>query len=205
MLADDHAIVRAGLAALLSREQDIEVVGVVASGEELLDLLESVEPDVAVLDYQLPGKSGTEVCAIITERHPGVKVIVLSSYIDDRVVMGSFDAGASAYVYKDVDAAELKRAIREVASGKAVLDGHVTRRLLAWTQRRRKVPHGEWLSLREVEVLRHVAAGSSNQEIAVQLGISLNTVKTYLRRASEKLGCQSRAEAVATATKRGLL
>lgn len=204
VVVDDHAIVRAGLAALLAAEPDLEVAGVAASAEEALSLAEAERPDIAVVDYRLPGACGIELCAALIDRHPGTRVIMLSSCVDDDVVLRAVEAGASAYVYKDVDGVDLKRAIRQVASGRATRNGANDRSALAEAHRRTG-PYGEVLSLREVEVLRLVAAGGSNPQVATELGLSPGTVKTYLRRAGEKLGAHNRAEAAAAAIKRGLL
>jgi DNA-binding NarL/FixJ family response regulator len=205
VVVDDHEIVRAGIVALLAREADIHVVGVAATGEEGLRVIDEVEPDIAVLDYRLPGMSGVEVCEVLAARHPEVAVIVLTSYLDDEVVLRAVQAGARAYVYKDVQAAELKRAVRDVAGGRAVIDSAVTRKVLGWAHRQGHRQAADGLSLRETEVLRLVSRGASNKDIARELLLTENTVKTYLQRASEKLGCHSRSEAAAVATKRGLL
>lgn len=205
VVIDDHEIIRAGLSALLGRESDIHVVGMASTGEEGLDLIAELKPDVAVIDYSLPRMSGVEVCEEVVAQHPDTSVVVLTSFMHDEVILKSVEAGAQAYVYKDVEARELKRAIRAVAKGEAVLDPKVTARVLRWAHRR-SVGYGDGaLSLREIEVLRCVARGGTNKDIADEMHVSENTVKTYLRRALEKLDCHSRSEAAAMAAKRGLL
>lgn len=205
VVVDDHEIVRAGLAALLGREEDIQVVGMAGSGEEGLELIMRVEPDVAVVDYSLPGMSGVELCDRVSVSNPDVAVVLLTTFLDDNVILKALDAGARAYVYKDVDSTDLKRAIRAVARGEAVLDPKVAGRVAAWAHKRRFSPDDEPLSLRETEVLRLVARGASNREIATELFLSENTVKTYLKRVLTKLECHSRSEAAALASRRGLL
>ena len=205
VLVDDHEIVRAGLGTLLAREPDIEVVGTAASGEEGLALVRELRPDVLVVDYRMPGISGVEVCERVTADHNGVSVILLTTYLDDEVVLRSIQAGARAYVYKDVEAAELKRAVRAVAAGKAVLDPDVTGRVIEWARQRRFAPSEEVLTSREIEVLRLVSRGASNKTIAIDLGISNSTVKTYVARAMGKLRCSTRSEAATVASNRGLL
>lgn len=205
LVIDDHEIVRMGLRALLGREQDIHVVGMAASGDEGLQLVEELMPDVAVVDYSLGPLSGVEVCEQITARHPEVPVIMLSTFLDDEVIQRSIQAGAKAYVYKDVEGRDIKRMIRSVAEGQAVLDPKVAGRVMGWATRQRPQAGTTSLSSREIEVLRLVARGVSNPEIARELQVSLNTVKTYLRRALEKLNCKSRAEAAAVASRLGLL
>lgn len=205
VVIDDHEIVRAGLSALLGRESDIHVVGMASTGEEGLDLIGELQPDVAVVDYSLPRMSGVEVCEEVVQKHPNTSVVVLTSFMHDEVILKSVEAGAQAYVYKDVDAGDLKRAIRAVARGEAVLDPKVTARVLQWAHRR-SVGYGDGaLSLREIEVLRLVSRGGTNRSIAVDMGVSENTIKTYLRRALDKLDCHSRSEAAAVAARRGLL
>lgn len=205
VVIDDHEIVRAGLGALLGRESDIHVVGMAATGEEGLDLIAELRPDVAVVDYSLPRMSGVEVCEEVVEKHGDTAVVVLTSFMHDEVILKSVEAGARAYVYKDIAGRDLKRAIRAVAKGEAILDPKVTARVLRWAHRR-SVGYGEGaLSLREIEVLRLVAKGGTNKDIADDMHVSENTVKTYLRRALEKLDCHSRSEAAAVAARRGLL
>lgn len=205
VVVDDHEIVRAGLAAMLGREPDIHVVAVAATGEEGVELITELQPEVAVVDYSLPRMSGVEVCEQVTLRWPDIGVVMLTAFSHDDVILKSVEAGARAYVCKDIDGGELKRAIRAVAQGDAVLDPKVTGRVLRWAHRRNTGYGDDALSLREIEVLRLVAKGGTNKEIAQAMCVSENTVKTYLRRALEKLNCHSRSEAAATAAKRGLL
>jgi DNA-binding NarL/FixJ family response regulator len=205
VVVDDHEIIRAGLSALLGRESDIHVVGMASTGEEGLELIADLKPDVAVVDYSLPRMSGVELCEEVVKQHSDTAVVVLTSFMHDEVILKAVEAGAQAYVYKDVEGRELKRAIRAVANGEAVLDPKVTARVLRWAHRR-SVGYGDGaLSLREIEVLRLVARGGTNRKIADEMHVSENTVKTYLRRALEKLDCHSRSEAAALAAQRGLL
>lgn len=203
VVIDDHEIVRMGLRSILDREPDINVIGTAASGEDGLELVEEVCPDLAVIDYSMPGMSGAEVCWHLTRRFPQVNVVMLTTFLDDAVIRQSLEAGAKAYVYKDVEGAELKRAIRNVARGEAVLHPKVTERVMHWAQVKstREAP----LSPRETDVLRLVAKGGTNREIAAELNVSINTVKTCLSRALRKLGCSRRSQAASVAAKRGLL
>lgn len=204
VVVDDHEIVRAGLTSLLAREPDIEVVRAVGDGEEALRVIEEERPDIAVVDYRLPGMSGVEVCERISVRFPDVSVIMLTTSLEDTVIQASLHAGARGYVFKDVDARDLKVAIRAVARGEAVLDPKVAGRVARWAQQRHERGKGA-LSTRETEVLRLVATGAHNKDISAALHLSDNTVRTYLRRILTKLECQSRSEAAALAAKRGLL
>lgn len=205
VVVDDHEIVRAGLRTLLGRESDIHIAGMASTGEEGLDLVDETNPDVVVVDFGLPRMSGVELCEEILRRHPGKPVLILTTFLEDEVIQKSLEAGAKGYVYKDVEAKELKRAIRAVANGEAVLDPKVAGRVMGWVGKHRVIHGGQALSIRETEVLRLVARGASNEDAAEMLGLSLNTIKTYLQRALTKLGCHSRSEAAAIASKRGLL
>lgn len=205
VVVDDHEIVRAGLSALLGREPDINLVGVAADGEEGVNLIGDLRPEVAVVDYSLPRMSGVEVCEEIVRRFPETSVVVLTTYLNDEVILRSVEAGAHAFVYKDVDATELRRAIHAVTRGETVLDPKVAGRVVRWANRRRAGGRDGVLSLQETEVLRLVSRGGTNKDIAEAMHVSENTVKTYLRRVMEKLDCHSRTEAAAIAARRGLL
>jgi two-component system, NarL family, response regulator DevR len=205
VLIDDHEIVRSGLSALLGREPDIHVLGSVADAEEGLALINAVEPDVAVVDYSLPRMSGVELCEKVAARHPNTAVVILTGFTSDQVVFSALEAGAKGYVCKDVDGAELRRSIRSVARGETAFDPKVTTRVLRWAHRRSAGYVDNSLSVREIETLRLVARGATNRGIAESMHVSENTVKTYVRRALEKLDCHSRSEAAVQAARRGLL
>jgi len=204
VVVDDHEIVRVGVRSLLDREADLNVIGTAPTGERGLELIGALQPDVAVLDYNLPGMSGVELCAEVVRRWPEIHVVMLTTFLDDVVIRNSLDAGAKAYVYKDVEGRDLKRAIRSVASGDAVIDDKAASRVMRWA-RAGSSREPRPLSPREVDVLRQVVRGLNNREIAGELGLSINTVKTCLTRALHKLGCHSRTQAAAVAAKRGLL
>lgn len=205
VVVDDHELIRSGLSALLAREPDLHVVGSAGSGEEGIGVIAELKPDVAVVDYSLPRMSGVELCEHVTEQHPDTAVVILTGYMHDEVVVHAIEAGARGYVYKDVEGRDLTRAIRAVARGEAVFDSKATARVLHWAHRRSTGPGDGVLSLREIEALRHVANGATNKEVADLMHVSENTVKTYLRRASEKLDCHNRSEAAVVAARRGLL
>jgi DNA-binding NarL/FixJ family response regulator len=205
VVVDDHEIVRAGLTTLLSREPDIHLVGVAPDAEEGIDMIADVHPDVAVVDYSLPRMNGVELCEQIVARFPETAVVLLTTYLNDDVILRSVEAGAQAFVYKDVDATGLKKAIRAVTRGETILDPKVAGRVMLWANRRKHGRREGGLSLQETEVLRHVTAGATNKQIADEMNVSENTIKTYLRRVMEKLDCHSRSEAAAIAAKRGLL
>ena len=204
VVVDDHEIVRVGVRSLLDREHDINVIGTAPSGERGLELVGSLQPDVAVLEYNLPGMSGVELCGEIVRRWPDIHVVILTTFLDDNVIRNSIEAGAKAYVYKDVDGRDLKRAVRTVANGDPVIHGKAAARVLRLA-RTGSSSDPVALSSREVDILRLVARGLTNNGIGTELGISINTVKTCLERALAKLGCHSRTHAAAVAAKRGLL
>jgi len=204
VVVDDHEIVRAGVRSMLDGESDLNVIGTAPTGEKGLELIGALQPDVAVLDYQLPGMSGVELCAEVVRRWPEINVVMLTTFLDDVVIRNSFDAGAKAYVYKDVEGLDLKRAIRSVASSDAVIEDEAPpRSLRSSVNGSSREPRP--LSPREVEILRYVVRGLNNRAIASELGLSINTIKTCLTRATRKLGCHSRTQAAAVAAKRGLL
>ncbi len=204
VVVDDHEIVRVGVRSLLDREHDINVIGTASTGERGFELIGTLHPDVAVLDYNLPGMSGVELCAEIVRRWPDIHVVILTTFLDDNVIRNSIDAGAKAYVYKDVEGRDLKRAVRSVAAGAPVIDGKAAARVLRLA-RTGSSRDPVALSPRETDILRLVTRGLTNSAIGAELGISINTVKTCLNRALSKLGCHSRSAAAAVAAKRGLL
>lgn len=193
VVVDDHEVVRAGLQVVLAGEPDIHLVGMAADGSEALRVVEQTQPDVVVVDFSLPGMSGVEVCERLVVRWPSLAVIVLTNYADDGVRARSLRAGACAYVHKSVDGSMLARVVRAAANGEKIDsdDGAPAERSV--------------LSLREIDVLRLVANGASNKDVAHELGVGVNTVKTYVQRTLDKLGCRTRTEAAAVAVKRGLL
>ncbi len=202
VIADDHRIVREGLAFMLSDEAEIDIVGEAESGEELLDVLANVEADIVLLDVRMPGMSGLEALELVRDRHPEVKVIILSMHEDASYVHTAVERGAAGYLLKSTGQRELMRALRAVADGNAYLQSEVTAPLLAQVV---GADEPAALSPREQHVLQLVAEGLENKQIARQLDISEATVKTYLKSIFERLGARGRAEAVAIGLRRGLI
>ena len=204
VLIDDHAILRQGLRLLLDREHDLQVVGEARSPDEALVVVERTRPTVVLLDMKLSAASGNDgpgLCAELTRRHPGLRVLVLSTFVDDALVVDAIQHGASGYVVKDVDTTELLRAIRLVARKGSAFDS----RSAAAMMRTIHAPQPRsTLTEREVNVLRLVAGGLSNRGIGGRLHLSETTVKFHLRNIMRKLGAASRAEAVYKATRTGL-
>jgi DNA-binding NarL/FixJ family response regulator len=202
VIADDHRIVREGLAFMLSDHDSIDIVGEAESGEELLRLLTDVETDVVLLDIRMPGLSGLETLDVITEEHPDVRVVILTMHDDATFVRRAIESGASGYLLKSAAPAEVIRALEAVEAGKAYVQSEVTAPLLAGIA---GSDEGTTLAPRQREVLQLVAEGLENKQIARRLDISEATVKTYLKSAFDTLGARGRAEAVAIALRRGLI
>jgi DNA-binding NarL/FixJ family response regulator len=207
LLADDHAVLRAGLKALLSAEPDMTVVGEAANGEEAVTLAAELRPDVVVMDISMPVKDGLAATAEIATDLPETKVLVLTMHAEEQYLLKVLEAGGSGYVLKRSADTELMEAIRTVQRGEAFLYPSATRLLLQAYQRGERVtpPAGGRLSEREEEVLRLTAEGYSNTEIGGQLYLSPKTVDTYRQRIMEKLGLHHRAELVRYALSTGLL
>jgi len=206
VLADDHAVVRKGILEFLEAEDDISVVGEAADGQQALDLVAEHDPDVAVLDIQMPGLSGIEATRRIKAAYPDVRVLVLTAYDDDPYIFALLQAGASGYVLKTADSAELVRAVRTVYQGESALDPAVAHKVVQHLASGR--PLGaqttvEALTERETEILRLVAEGLTNKAVGQALGISDRTVQGHLANIYGKLQVGSRTEAVTEALKQG--
>ncbi len=204
VLIDDHAILRQGLRSLLEREHDLQVVGEASSPGEALVVVQRTRPTIVLLDMKLsPGSDndGLGLCAQLTKRYPGLGVLVLSTFVDDALVVSAVQHGACGYVVKDVDTQELVRSIRLVARNGSAFDS----RSAAAMMRSIHAPQAPSpLTQRELSVLRLVANGLSNRGIAAHLYLSETTVKFHVRNIMRKLDATSRAEAVYKATKNGL-
>jgi two-component system response regulator NreC len=206
MLADDHAVLRAGLRALLNAEPDIEVVGEAGDGEEAVALAERLKPDVVVMDISMPRMDGLQATRRIVERLPDTRVLVLTMHAEDQYLFRVIEAGGSGYVLKRSADTELLNAIRAVHRGEAYLYPSATRILLeAYRRGDRAAEQQNALTDREEEVLKLTAEGYSNTEIAGRIYLSPKTVDTYRQRIMEKLGLHHRAELVRYALDRGLL
>jgi DNA-binding NarL/FixJ family response regulator len=200
MLVDDHEVVRLGLQRMLSTSPDIEVVGSASSGEEAVELIGALDPDVVLLDLRLPGMHGLEVLTKLRALGAEPKVLVLTVHDDTDIVVQAVRGGARGYVLKDASQSELLGAIRRVAAGETYFDSVVVEALLQSEEREKE----DLLRERELEVLRLLASGFTNKEIAEQLFLSPDTVKTHLSNAYRKLGVSDRAHAVAVALRKGL-
>lgn len=240
LVADDQAAVREGLATLLDLTPGIEVIGEARDGAEAVRLVAAHSPDVVLMDLHMPGTDGIEATGLITREHPGVRVVVLTTYADNASIQGALRAGALGYLTKDADRVQIARAVQAAANGQAVLDEAVQRRLVAsiggapaggsaapknvvvgtpmpvagvsdvaaapaatYPAAPGGMPVG--LTAREVDVLRLIAAGRSNPEIAKDLFVSEATVKTHINHVFAKTGARDRAQAVRFAFQHGLV
>lgn len=204
LLVDDHPVVREGLATILQAECDIEVVAEVGSIEEAAQLIGSTT-DVAVLDYRLPGMSGIDGCAHLIAKAARVRVIVLTSFPNEGVMLRAFAAGARGFLAKDSPAHVLRTAVRSVAIGGTFVDPSLAGKLVADSIRGRKGPGPFGLSRTERHVLELLGAGQPNQAIGRELDVSVPTVKTHVQHVLQKLSAKDRHEAVAIARREGLL
>ena len=207
-IADDHAIVREGLKALVGAQAGMRVVGEAADGREAYRAIVELQPDVVVMDISMPGWSGSEATGRLKEMCPGIRVVALTVHEDEGYLRGLLQAGAVGYVLKRSATADLVHAIRTAAEGGIYLDPNLAGRLVdAYIDHRPDGPPAEpgELTEREAEVVRLIALGHSNKEIAARLEISVKTVETHKARALEKLGLRSRADLVQYALRRGWL
>jgi DNA-binding NarL/FixJ family response regulator len=200
LIADDHPVVRSGLQTMLAQTEDFEVIGAVANGRQAIQHIEAHSPDVVLMDLRMPEMDGVEAVHHIREHHPETRVLVLTTYKNDRDVLAALDAGATGYLLKDTPKATLLNAIRAAARGESVLDPEVEP-----IAEGRSTPPADALTPREIEVLQLVAAGNTNAQVAQQLFISETTVKTHLKHIYRKLNADDRAAAVAIAVEKRLI
>jgi DNA-binding NarL/FixJ family response regulator len=210
IVADDHHVVRTGFATLLETQPDFTVVGTASDGAEAVRMCRELSPDVVLMDVRMPVMDGIEATRQLTGC-PGPRVLILTTFDLDQYVYDALCAGASGFLLKDVSAERLFDAVRVIAAGEALLAPAVTRRLISEFARQRPRPDGvptaalSTLTPRETQVLRLVAEGLSNPEIAARLVVTEETVKTHVSRMLSKLGLRDRTQAVVTAYESGLV
>ena len=209
LIADDHAIVREGVRMILAKEPDIEVVGEAEDGQQALDLVEQLGPNVVIMDLSMPGMGGIEATKKVKEQHPSVSVLALTMHEDESYVFQLLRAGASGYVLKRAAAQDLVQAVRAAAKGEAFLYPSVARKVVEDYLKR--VEAGEererydGLTEREREILTLIAQGLGNQQIAEKLYITIKTVQTHRAHVLEKLGLHDRTQLVRYAIRKGLI
>jgi NarL family two-component system response regulator LiaR len=208
LIVDDHAVVREGLRTFLELQDGIQVVGEAADGERAVEQAVALEPDVILMDLVMPGLGGIGAMRLLRQRAPSSRVIVLTSFLDDERLMPAIESGASGYLLKDVEPAELARAVRVACDDEAVIDPTVAARLLRRLGEPGSVTAGDdgfqQLTRREREVLDLIAAGRANKRIAFELGIAEKTVKTHVGHVLAKLGVTDRTQAALLAVQHGL-
>ncbi len=208
LLVDDHAVVREGLRAFLQLQDGLEIVGEAGDGAEAIDQAERLGPDVIVMDLVMPGLDGVGAMRELRSRAPDSRVIVLTSFLEDDRLLPAIQAGAAGYLLKNVEPAQLARAIRAAHAGEeAIIDPTVAARLVhaLADERRPRVQEPERLTRRERDVLELIARGRPNKRIALELGISEKTVKTHVGHLLAKLGVTDRTQAALLAVQEGLV
>ena len=205
ILADDHSLVRKGVEALLSTEEGMTVIGSAADGEEAVREVARLNPDVILLDLQMPRKSGIEAIAEIKEQDPQARILVLTSFSDDEKVFAAIKAGAMGYILKDASPQELIAAIRNVHEGKSSLDPSIALKVIRELNKPSALPPtSEPLTERELEILQLLARGLSNQQIAEELVISERTARTHISNILAKLHLANRTQAALYALRQGI-
>ena len=200
LIVDDHPVVREGLAGMLAGQDDFDVVGMAGDGQTAVQLNHALQPDVTLMDLQMPVLDGVGAIKEIKEKRPDANILVLTTYDSDANIMRAIEVGATGYLLKDTPREDLFQAVRTAARGQSVLAPAVAARLMT----RMRAPAEEKLSAREIEVLQLLAGGASNKEIGKSLHISTATVKTHLIHIYDKLGVDNRTAAVTVALERGI-
>ena len=198
LCADDHPLVRKGIASILANEVDVRLVGEAGNGREAVEQFERLQPDVVLMDLRMPDMDGTEATREIRRASPDAKIIALTSYDGDQEIYRALEAGVRGYILKESVHTEIVRAIRVVQSGKRLMPPEVAERLSEHFPQVALTP-------REIEVLQHVAKGLGNKEIGVRLGTAAGTVKMHLQNILSKLGASDRTHAVTLAIRRGII
>ncbi len=197
LVVDDHDIVRKGLTTLISRQQDLSVAGEAGTAADAVTKASELAPDVVVLDIRLPDASGIEACRDIRSQNPDIKVLMLTSYSDEEAVMGSIMAGASGYLLKEIRSQEIVEAIRQVGTGRSLLDPAVTAGVLERVRRGKDDDKLAQLTSQEQRILELVAEGKTNKEISQEVSLSDKTVKNYVSNILGKLDVARRSQAAA--------
>ncbi|MEZ4590851.1 MAG: response regulator transcription factor [Chloroflexota bacterium] len=206
LIADDHGILRAGLRALLNDDPQLQVVAEAADGEEAIDLVAQHQPDIVLLDMNMPGLNGVEATRVLLSQHPTLKVLILTVHEDFGLVREALQAGASGYIIKRAVESEPINAIKAVARGEIYVHPAMTRALLETpTEHTAVSPNTDQLTNREVDVLRLLVQGYTNKQIGEKLNISIRTVETHRSNITSKLGINSRVELLRFANQNGLV
>lgn len=204
LIADDQNLFRAGLAALLDQDPRVTVVGQAANGEEAVRMVNEKRPNLVLMDLKMPVMEGVEATRLIRGQHPEIAVIILSSFGGDSHLLQALEAGASGYVLKDTNVATIVNSMLAIVGGATVISGAIADRLLGMLSTKPKESF-DGLTPREVEILKLVAVGLANKQIAYRLKVSEKTVRNHISNVYEKLGIQGRSHAVIYAARKGLI
>lgn len=205
LIVDDHEMVRIGVSAYLSAQQDMTVVGEASNGAEAIEKALELKPDIILMDNVMPVLTGAEATAQILQKWPTAKIMMVTSFLDDDKVYPALEAGAVSYILKTSNAKQIAEAIRKTMNGETVLEPEVTTKMMSRMRSNSSSPLYEQLTEREMEVLLLVAQGKTNQDIADELFIALKTVKTHVSNILAKLDVQDRTQAVVYAFQNGLV
>lgn len=205
LIADDHEMVRIGVSAYLSAQQDMTVVGEAENGQQAVEKALELKPDIILMDNVMPIMTGAEATAQILQQWPDAKIMMVTSFLDDDKVYPALEAGAVSYILKTSNAKQIAEAIRRTINGETVLEPEVTTKMITRMRGKSNVPLHDQLTEREMEVLLLVAQGKTNQDIADELFIALKTVKTHVSNILAKLDVQDRTQAVVYAFQNGLV
>ncbi|KMM39457.1 response regulator [Guptibacillus hwajinpoensis] len=205
MLVDDHAVLRDGLKNILEMEEDIKVVGEAVNGNEVVRVVTSCQPDVVLMDINIPDKNGIELTGMLKRDYPSVKVLVLTMHSHDEYFMAAIREGADGYLLKDLPTDQVVEAIRTVAKGESIIDPTLTKRLLGFYNQKQEASSTSELTDREKEVLICLVSGKSNKEIGEELYISDKTVKIHVSKIYKKLNVKSRSQAIIYAVQHQLV
>jgi DNA-binding NarL/FixJ family response regulator len=208
LLADDHEVVRLGLRTLLNRHADLSVVDEAASGTDVITKAFFHKPDIITMDLRLPETNGVEAIRIIREKHPEIRILVLTAFSDDQLLFDAIAAGANGYILKEINGDKLVEALRALARGESLLDSRITETILRRFKEgplRPETTAFSSLSFQERRILTLIADGKSNRDIGVQLHLSEKTVRNYVSQILSKLGLQSRTQAAAYALRHNLI
>ena len=204
LVVDDHPVVREGVTAIFSTDPDLRVVGQAESGERAIAEAERLLPDIVLLDMRLPGMSGAETCKSLLSRFSHLGVIMLTSFPHAGTIVSAFTAGAKGFLLKESEPRVFREAVRAVSQGATYTDPKISAKMAAIVSRRRRAKGPFGLTQQEMRVVEMLPRGLTNKEIGEELGLTHNTIKTHMRHALQKLGAKDRAEAAATALRKGL-
>ncbi|MBM7583611.1 DNA-binding NarL/FixJ family response regulator [Bacillus pakistanensis] len=205
ILVDDHAVLRDGLRNIIEMEEDMKVVGEAVSGEEAISKIDKLQPDLVIMDINMPNQNGVEVTGIIKKKYPQIKVLILTMHNHSEFFMSSIREGADGFLLKDVPSDQVVEAVRTVSKGESVIHPSMTRKLLSFHQKRDTEQEDHYLTDREKDVLLCLVEGLSNKEIANKLFISDKTVKIHVSKIFKKLNVKSRSQVIIYAVQKQLV